>query len=622
MQKETSHCIQVNKINLYFRHIENPEKKQLMLLHGLTANSHAFDGLLHEGLSENFELIIPDLRGRGKSDKPAFRYSFKEHALDIIGILDSLKISKIHIAGHSFGGLLGSYLAVHYPHRINKLILLDAAAEMNPNTFEMLSGTLSRLDKVFPSYDDYIHQMKSAKHNTFWTDEMLSYYHADIQMRESGEVTPIPNLTNIYRIISHVATEPWKKYFKQIKHPVLLLNGCEEYTMGEPILPDFKAKESISLLEHGQYIQVDGNHQTMLYKDGAKQIVKSINLFLNTAQIPNHMNMKMLNVAVVGATGVVGTQMIRTLEERNVPIRNFYAVASEKSKGKKVHFNNSEVEVITPEEALEEDIDIALFSAGSESSLKYAPLFAEKGVTVIDNSSAWRMDPTKKLVVPEVNAHVLQTSDKIIANPNCSTIQMVVALKPLHDAFTIKRVVVSTYQSVSGSGLKGLNQLEAEMKGEESTACYPHPIHQNILPHIDSFLENGYTKEEMKMVNETRKILGDDTIMVSPTTVRVPVRIGHSESVNIEFEKSFELEEIISVLQNAPGIKIVDLPQANIYPMPIEAEGNDEVLIGRIRKDLYQKNTINCWIVADNLRKGAATNAVQIAEIVAQKFYN
>lgn len=623
MSTATSHFVQTNNIKLHYRIIPQPGKKQLLLLHGLTANAHAFDGLVKEGLNEDFELIIPDMRGRGKSDKPAFRYSFKEHALDIIGLLDALNISMISVAGHSFGGLLSLYLASHYPHRIHKVILLDSAAEMNPNTFEMLSGTLSRLDKVFPSYEDYIHTMQAAPHNTFWTEEMYNYYNADILRKESGEVVPIPNLTNIYRIISHVATEPWKKYLPQIPHQVLLLNGCEEYAMGEPILPDFKAKETVAALENGQYISVDGNHQTMLYGTGAQQIVKSLRLFLNTAQVPGHEPNKRLNVAVVGATGVVGQQMLKTLEERDFPINKLFAVASEKSLGKTITFRKEDIPVITPEMALEEDIHIALFSAGSEMSLKYAPLFANKNITVIDNSSAWRMDPSKKLVIPEVNANVLTPADKIIANPNCSTIQMLVALKPLHDAFNIRRVVVSTYQSVSGSGIKGINQLHAEAEGHDDiVTCYPHPIHQNVIPHIDSFLDNGYTKEEMKMILETQKIMGDDSIQVSPTTVRVPVKVGHSESVNIEFTKDFELKDIISTLNNAPGIKIVDMPAANIYPMPIEAEGSDEVLVGRIRKDLFQKRTINCWIVADNLRKGAATNAVQIAEIVAKKFYS
>jgi len=331
---------------------------------------------------------------------------------------------------------------------------------------------------------------------------------------------------------------------------------------------------------------------------------------------------RLLNIAVVGATGVVGQQMLKTLQERHFPVKTIYAVASERSLGKKIQFGQQTIDVITPEMALEKDIDIALFSAGSEMSIKYAPLFAENGITVIDNSSAWRMDPSKKLIVPEVNADVLTQEDKIIANPNCSTIQMVVALKPLHDAFKIKRVIVSTYQSVSGSGMKGLQQLDDEKNAQEvSVPCYPHQIHQNVIPHIDVFLENGYTKEEMKMVLETQKILGDNSIQVSPTTVRVPVQIGHSESVNIEFEQACTVAEVKQVLSSAPGVVVMDEPLNNVYPMPILAEGKDEVFVGRIRQDLFQEKTINCWIVADNLRKGAATNAVQIAEYLYQRFY-
>lgn len=327
-----------------------------------------------------------------------------------------------------------------------------------------------------------------------------------------------------------------------------------------------------------------------------------------------------LKVAVVGATGVVGSTMIRLLEERNFPVDILVPVASERSAGKPVQFKGKEYKVVTPEQAIEMNCDIALFSAGGSTSLKYAPLFAEKGTTVIDNSSAWRMNPSKKLVVPEVNAHVLTADDKIIANPNCSTIQMVVALKPLHDAYRIRRVIVSTYQSVSGSGMKGIAQLEAEQQGSSPTqACYPHTIHQNILPQIDEFTDNGYTKEEMKMVNETKKILGDDNIRVTATTVRVPVRVGHSESVNIEFEKDFELEDVVRILNQSPGIIVVDNPASKQYPMPIDAEGKDDVFVGRIRRDFSQPNTLNCWIVSDNLRKGAATNAIQIAEALLER---
>ncbi|MBL7924924.1 MAG: aspartate-semialdehyde dehydrogenase [Bacteroidia bacterium] len=326
-----------------------------------------------------------------------------------------------------------------------------------------------------------------------------------------------------------------------------------------------------------------------------------------------------MNVAVVGATGLVGTRMIQVLEERNFPVVEFIPVASERSAGKKVHFRGKEYAVITPSEALALKPDLALFSAGGQTSLDWAPRFAEAGTTVIDNSSAWRMDPGKKLIVPEVNAAVLTSADRIIANPNCSTIQMVVVLKPLHDRYKIRRVVVSTYQSVSGTGAKAVEQLMAERKGEPVNRVYPHAIDLNILPQIDVFLDNGYTKEEMKMVKETCKIMGDDSIRVTATTVRVPVIGGHSESVNIEFENDFDLDEIKKILASAPGIIVQDDPAKSFYPMPLYAEGNDEVFVGRIRRDESQPKTLNCWIVSDNLRKGAATNAVQIAEYLAKK---
>ncbi len=328
-----------------------------------------------------------------------------------------------------------------------------------------------------------------------------------------------------------------------------------------------------------------------------------------------------MKVAVVGATGLVGSTMLRILEERNFPVTELIPVASERSKGKKVLYKGKEYAVVTLQEAVEMRPDIALFSAGGTTSLEWAEAFAAVGTYVIDNSSAWRMHPDKKLVVPEVNAAMLHKEDKVIANPNCSTIQMVVVLKPLHDKYKIKRVVVSTYQSVSGSGQKGVDHLLSERNDKVAGQFYPHAIDLNVLPHIDVFQENGYTKEEMKMVMETQKIMGDDSIKVSATTVRVPVVGGHSESVNIEFEKDFDLNEVRQLLSKAPGIIVQDDPKNNIYPMPLNASGKDEVFVGRLRRDPSQDNTLNCWIVSDNLRKGAATNAVQIAEyIAAQKW--
>lgn len=321
-----------------------------------------------------------------------------------------------------------------------------------------------------------------------------------------------------------------------------------------------------------------------------------------------------MKVAVVGATGLVGSMMIKVLEERKFPVTEFIPVASERSAGKSVMFNGREYKVQTLTEAIAARPDLALFSAGGATSLEWAPQFEKVGTTVIDNSSAWRMDPARKLVVPEVNAHVLSENDKIIANPNCSTIQMVMALNPLHQKYHLKRVVVSTYQSVSGTGAKAVEQLYAEREGRTNAKVYPHSIDLNILPHIDVFQPNGYTKEEMKMVNETRKIMGDDSIRLTATTVRVPVKGGHSESVNAEFEKDFELSEVKSILSSSPGIIVKDNPSANEYPMPVDAEGKDEVFVGRLRRDESQPHTLNMWIVADNLRKGAATNAIQIAE--------
>jgi aspartate-semialdehyde dehydrogenase len=321
-----------------------------------------------------------------------------------------------------------------------------------------------------------------------------------------------------------------------------------------------------------------------------------------------------MRVAVVGATGLVGKTMMKVLEERHFPVTELIPVASERSKGKEVKFAGHSYKVRTLSEAVAEKPDLAIFSAGGSVSLEWAPKFAEVGTTVVDNSSAWRMDKTKKLVVPEVNAHVLTINDKIIANPNCSTIQMVVALCPLHKKYGIKRIVVSTYQAVTGTGQKGVAQLMNERKGTKGESAYPHNIDMNVLPHIDVFMENGYTKEEMKMVNETRKIMGDDNIGVTATTVRVPVTGGHSEAVNVEFNKDFDLAELRELLSKSEGILVVDDPKNNKYPMPIHSEGRDEVFVGRLRRDESQPNTLNMWVVSDNLRKGAATNAVQIAE--------
>ena len=321
-----------------------------------------------------------------------------------------------------------------------------------------------------------------------------------------------------------------------------------------------------------------------------------------------------MKVAVVGATGLVGSKMIKVLEERSFPVTELIPAASERSVGRTVFFRGKPWTVVSVEEAIARRPEIALFSAGAGPSRTYAPLFAEAGCRVVDNSSCWRMDPGKKLVVPEINGGVLTPEDFIIANPNCSTIQMLLPLAPLHKAFTIKRIVVSTYQSVSGTGYKALAQMEAERRGEQAPKVYPYPIDKNILPHIDSFLENGYTKEEMKMVNETHKILADDSIGVSATTVRVPVTGGHSESVNIEFAKPFSLEQVRGILSETPGVVLQDDPANLVYPMPLYAEDKDEVFVGRLRRDFSVQNGLNLWCVADNLRKGAATNAVQIAE--------
>jgi aspartate-semialdehyde dehydrogenase len=321
-----------------------------------------------------------------------------------------------------------------------------------------------------------------------------------------------------------------------------------------------------------------------------------------------------MKVAVVGATGLVGTKMMQILAERNFPVTELIPVASEKSVGKMISFKGEVYPVVSMESAIAARPAVALFSAGGSTSLEWAPKFAEAGIVVIDNSSAWRMDPDKKLVVPEVNAQVLTAADKIIANPNCSTIQMVVALYPLHQKYTIKRIVVSTYQSVSGTGKKAVDQLFNERKGIQGDMAYRYTIDLNAIPQIDVFLENGYTKEEMKMVKETKKIMQDDSIRVTATTVRIPVIGGHSESVNVEFEQPFELADITALLAAAPGVVVQDDVNAQIYPMPLWAHEKDEVFVGRIRRDETQANTLNLWIVSDNLRKGAATNAVQIAE--------
>ncbi len=327
-----------------------------------------------------------------------------------------------------------------------------------------------------------------------------------------------------------------------------------------------------------------------------------------------------MKIAVVGATGLVGTVMLKVLEERNFPLTELIPVASEKSVGKEITFKGKKYAVVNMDTAISMRPDIALFSAGGGTSLAEAPRFAEVGTTVIDNSSAWRMDPSKKLVVPEVNAAELSADDKIIANPNCSTIQMVVALKPLHDKYKIKRVVVSTYQSVTGTGVKAVEQLMNERKGiADGPMAYAYPIDLNVIPQIDVFQDNGYTKEEMKMILETQKIMGDNSIKVTATTVRIPVMGGHSESVNIEFENDFDVAEIKNLLANTEGIILVDDPANLKYPMPKDAHEKDEVFVGRIRRDESLPNTLNMWIVADNLRKGAATNAVQIAEYLVKK---
>jgi aspartate-semialdehyde dehydrogenase len=316
---------------------------------------------------------------------------------------------------------------------------------------------------------------------------------------------------------------------------------------------------------------------------------------------------------------MVGTIMIKLLEERKFPVSEIVLVASEKSIGNELKFNGKAIKVIGLEDALSKKPEIAIFSAGGAISLEWAPKFAEAGTTVIDNSSAWRMDLSKKLVVPEINASALTANDKIIANPNCSTIQLVMALAPLHKKYKMKRVIVSTYQSVSGTGIKAVNQLENEINGIQSEMAYPYPIHKNALPHCDDFEANGYTKEEMKLAREPQKILDDSTFSISATAVRIPTAGGHSESVNVEFKNEFILQDIRRILHETPGVTVQDNPDTNTYPMPIYANGKDDVFVGRIRRDETQKNTLNMWIVSDNLRKGAATNAIQIAEYLVDK---
>jgi aspartate-semialdehyde dehydrogenase len=325
-----------------------------------------------------------------------------------------------------------------------------------------------------------------------------------------------------------------------------------------------------------------------------------------------------MKVAVVGATGMVGTVMLKVLEERNLPITELIPVASERSAGKKLSYKGNEYTVVTLQDAVNLKPDIALFSAGGDTSLEWAPRFAEVGTTVIDNSSAWRMDATKKLVVPEINGNVLTTDDKIIANPNCSTIQLVMALAPLHSKYKMKRVVISTYQSVSGTGVKAVQQLDNEEAGIDGEMAYPHKIGRNALPHCDIFLENGYTKEEMKLVKEPKKILNDNSFSVTATAVRIPTAGGHSEAVNVQFENDFNLTEVRNILSETPGVIVEDDLANNLYPMPVNAHNKDEVFVGRIRRDESQENTLNLWIVADNLRKGAATNTVQIAEYLIE----
>ena len=328
-----------------------------------------------------------------------------------------------------------------------------------------------------------------------------------------------------------------------------------------------------------------------------------------------------MKLAIVGATGMVGEVMLQVLSERNFPITELIPVASARSVGKKIDFKERSFKVVGLSVAVSMRPDIALFSAGGETSMEWAPKFAEQGTVVIDNSSAWRMDPSKKLIIPEINADILTKEDKIIANPNCSTIQMLMALAPLKNKYGIKRIVVSTYQSITGTGVKAVQQLENEYNNVEGPMAYPYPIHRNALPHCDDFMNNGYTKEEMKLLNETHKIFGDDSIGVTATAIRIPVVGGHSESVNVQLKREFELNDVRKLLYDSPGIIVQDNPETNSYPMPIYSKGKDEVFVGRVRRDFSQENSLNLWVVSDNLRKGAATNTIQIAEYLINKDY-
>ena len=328
-----------------------------------------------------------------------------------------------------------------------------------------------------------------------------------------------------------------------------------------------------------------------------------------------------MKLAIVGATGMVGEVMLQVLSERNFPITELIPVASARSVGKKIDFKERSFKVVGLSNAVSMSPDIALFSAGGETSMEWAPKFAEQGTVVIDNSSAWRMDPSKKLIIPEINANILTKEDKIIANPNCSTIQMLMALAPLKNKYGIKRIVVSTYQSITGTGVKAVQQLENEYNNVEGPMAYPYPIHRNALPHCDDFMSNGYTKEEMKLLNETHKIFGDESIGVTATAIRIPVVGGHSESVNVQLKREFELNDVRKLLYESPGIIVQDNPETNSYPMPIYSEGKDEVFVGRVRRDFSQENSLNLWVVSDNLRKGAATNTIQIAEYLINKDY-
>ena len=328
-----------------------------------------------------------------------------------------------------------------------------------------------------------------------------------------------------------------------------------------------------------------------------------------------------MKLAIVGATGMVGEVMLQVLSERNFPITELIPVASARSVGKKIDFKERSFKVVGLSNAVSMRPDIALFSAGGGTSMEWAPKFAEQGTVVIDNSSAWRMDPSKKLIIPEINANILTKEDKIIANPNCSTIQMLMALAPLKNKYGIKRIVVSTYQSITGTGVKAVQQLENEYNNVEGPMAYPYPIHRNALPHCDDFMNNGYTKEEMKLLNETHKIFGDESIGVTATAIRIPVVGGHSESVNVQLKREFELNDVRKLLYDSPGIIVQDNPETNSYPMPIYSEGKDEVFVGRVRRDFSQENSLNLWVVSDNLRKGAATNTIQIAEYLINKDY-